>query len=101
MQQNKYYLLIFIFSIFHIILFYIVYNSNISFENNLLFFKKIIRADLNLSTTGNYRMIGYINAPFNPSYGLYDFTFYFNGPGTSSQYSSLVIHYYKTPGASP
>jgi hypothetical protein len=61
MEINKYYLLIFIFSIFHIVLFYIIYNSNISFENNLLFFKKIIKTDLNLSTANNSTITTHIS----------------------------------------
>jgi hypothetical protein len=55
----------------------------------------------NLTTTSNYCMIGYINSPDSPAYGLYSFTFYFNAPTTSSQYSSLVVNYYKNPSATP
>jgi hypothetical protein len=55
----------------------------------------------NLTTSNNYCMIGYISAPDVPSYGLYDFTFYFNSPLTGSSYSSLVVRYYKTTGITP
>jgi len=54
-----------------------------------------------LTTTNNYMMMGYINCPDSPSYGLYTFTFYFNSPNFTNQYSSLVIVYYKNPTASP
>jgi len=55
----------------------------------------------NLTSSNNYSMIGYISAPDNPSYGLYTFTFYFNGPLTSNNYSSLVVSYYNDPTAAP
>jgi hypothetical protein len=55
----------------------------------------------NLTTTNNYCMIGYINSPDSPAYGLYTFTFYFNAPLSSSLYSSLVVKYYKNPSATP
>ena len=55
----------------------------------------------NLTTSNNYCMIGYINAPNNPSYGLYQFTFNFNSPLNSLQYSSLVIEYFKQPDITP
>ena len=55
----------------------------------------------NLTTSNNYCMIGYISAPNNPSYGLYTFTFYFNGPLTSLNYSSLVVKWYNDTAATP
>jgi hypothetical protein len=55
----------------------------------------------NLTTSNNYCMVGYISAPNNPLYGLYTFTFYFNGPTNSLNYSSLVITYYLHAGAIP
>lgn len=39
--------------------------------------------------------------PENPSYGLYTFTFYFNGPKSTVNYSSLVVKYYKKTGVTP
>jgi hypothetical protein len=55
----------------------------------------------NLTTTNNYCMIGYISAPNNPSYGLYVFTFYFNSPLNSLNYSSLVVKWYNNSAATP
>ena len=55
----------------------------------------------NLTTSNNYCMVGYISAPNNPLYGLYTFTFYFNDPTNSLNYSSLVITYYLHAGAIP